>query len=64
MFVTITNKVINKVTETLVAISIGTRIIVIWKYLSKFQHRDLLPLFTEEHHPAQVPLSIIISSEL
>ena len=44
----------NKVFRVLVTISIGKTVIVIWNYVSEFQHRDLLPLYTEEHHPLQV----------
>ena len=54
IFIALTNKVINKVTGALVTISVGRTVIVIWNYLSKIHHRDLQPLYTEEHHPAWV----------
>ena len=60
IYIALTNKVINKVTGALVTISIGRTVIIIWNYISKFQHRDLLPLYTEERHPAQVLVSIIV----
>ena len=64
IFITLTNKVQNKVTGALVTVRIGKKVIVIWNYLSKIQHRDLLPIHSEEQYPVQVLVSIITSSEL
>ena len=64
IFIALNNKVINKVTGALVTMSIGRVLIVNWNYVSKFQQKDLLSRYTEEHHPAQVLLSIIVSSGL
>ena len=62
IFKALTNKVINKVTGALVTISIGRAVIVLWNYVWKFQYRALTPLYTEEYHPAQVLISITVSS--
>ena len=55
---------INKHINKLVTINIGRTIIVIWNHLLKIQHKDSLPLYTEEHQPVQVLVRIIISSGL
>ena len=55
---------INKHINKLVTINIGRTIIIIWNHLLKIQHKDSLPLYTEEHQPVQVLVRIIISSGL
>ena len=62
--IALTSKAIDKVTGTLVTINIRRTVIIIWNYVLKFQHRDFLSLYTEEHHPALVLVSIIVSSGL
>ena len=62
--IALTSKAIDKVTGALVTINIRRTVIIIWNYVLKFQHRDFLSLYTEEHHPALVLVSIIVSSGL
>ena len=64
MFLALTNKVINKVTGALVTIRILRAVIAFRNYVWKFQYRALVSLYTEEYHPAQVLVSITLSTGL